>query len=521
MPPPRRRDGRRNCRDAARVGHGFWQRVGRNHGLGGKSGGSGGGSGDGPEGTGGKSAPPPECADVSCQDNATCVLEEGTPICQCAPGFEEVGDGCEDVDECDADPCGDHELCENQLGSFGCSCAPGFYEDLDQCWPDMVLVSAASENQGMQTAIVSARISADGHHVAFDVANANTWFPGAAASEVLLWGRGTELALARPSGVTPNAEVWGRTSLSSDGSVVAFASLATNLLQGDTNDVADVFVISGEMLRRVSVSSSGTQANGHSEWTSLSANGRRVAFSSMASNLVSGETDTSSEIYVRDLDSGTTVRASVSTDFDPSPDCYSPYISSDGGFVVFQCYGSLSASDTSLASWDVYLWDSATQSVELISESPVSGLAVGAERGSVSGDGRFVVFSSTATDLVPGEDAGGVFVLDRSTGQFELVSGSLGGNTGYGTRAISDDGRYVVFGAADTNGLRQVFLRDRVAGTTTTVSTGPDGQVGDGHSESEEISADGRFLVFRSRATNFGANTDEALEEVWLKRILP
>lgn len=135
--------------------------------------GSGGTDGTGANDGAGGAPPPPECADVTCQDNATCTVQGASPVCQCDSGFQPVGGACQDINECGGDPCGDNQVCENEAGSYVCSCASGFYEDLGECWPDMVLVSSVSANLGLSeetgapSGCSNAGISGDGRHVGF------------------------------------------------------------------------------------------------------------------------------------------------------------------------------------------------------------------------------------------------------------------------------------------------------------------------------------------------------------------
>jgi len=126
----------------------------------------------------------------------------------------------------------------------------------------------------------------------------------------------------------------------------------------------------------------------------------------------------------------------------------------------------------------------------------------------LSADGRFVAFSA-ASNLVPGDD---VFVRDRRTGTIERVSVSTGGGQSNGNSyfpALSADGRFVAFDSeasnlvpGDTNGISDVFLRDRLMGTTERVSVGPNGVQGNEESDEPALSADGRFVAFGSWASN-------------------
>ena len=127
-------------------------------------------------------------------------------------------------------------------------------------------------------------------------------------------------------------------SISANGRYVAFESEATNLVRGDTNNFRDIFVHDRQtgQTTRVSVASDGTQANGHSYDPSISADGRYVAFASLANNLVSGDTNDQQDIFVHDRQTGQTTRVSVASDgTQASGHSFNPSISADGRYVAF------------------------------------------------------------------------------------------------------------------------------------------------------------------------------------------
>ena len=281
------------------------------------------------------------------------------------------------------------------------------------------------------------------------------------------WAQGT----ARVSVATGGGQGNGDStlpSISADGRYVAFESLAYNLVPGDTNGVGDVFVhdrLTGTT-ERVSVSSEGTQGNGRSKCPSISADGRYVAFESFASDLVPDDTNGVNDVFVRDLQNGTTERVSIA-------------------------------------------WNGAEADGE---SGPTTAGSSGGRM--FSADGRFIVFWSLATNLVPGDTNGeaDAFLLDRQSGALELVSVDSNGMQGNGDSladSISPDGRYVVFDsgannlvAGDTNGTFDVFLRDRLAGTTERVSVASDGTEGNRNSLSGIVSADARYVCFWSDSDN-------------------
>src|SRR5919199_3822914 len=214
-------------------------------------------------------------------------------------------------------------------------------------------------------------------------------------------------------------------SISADGRFVAFTSLASNLVPGDTNNTGDIFVRDTltNTTTLVSVDSAGNQGDSQSFTTSISADGRFVAFTSNSSNLVPGDTNSASDIFVRDTLTNTTTLVSV---------------------------------------------DSAGNQADDFSYNP-----------SFSADGRFVAFNSLASNLVPGDNYSfDIFVRDRITNTTTRVSVDSAGNhqrnSSSGSPSISADGRFVAFTTnafnlvpGDTNSSRDIFVRDTLTNTTT------------------------------------------------------
>jgi Tol biopolymer transport system component len=307
-------------------------------------------------------------------------------------------------------------------------------------------------------------------------------------------------------------------SISSDGRYVAFRSYATNLVESDTDGYVDIFVHdrqTGETTR-VSVSSEGTQGDDYSYKPSISSDGRYVAFSSEAFNLVENDTNNNEDVFVHDRQTGETTRVSVSSEgTQGSMHSESPSISSDGRYVAFYSWATNLVENDTNNNEDVFVHDRQTGETTRVSVSSEGTQGDDySYNPSISSDGRYVAFYSWATNLVESDTNGryDVFVHDRQTGETTRVSVSSTGIESDGSSynpSISSDGRYVAFYSratnlveSDTNGCKDVFVHDRQTGETTRASVSSEGTQGSMRSESPSISSDGRYVAFDSFATN-------------------
>jgi len=264
-------------------------------------------------------------------------------------------------------------------------------------------------------------------------------------------------------------------AISANGRFVAVASLASNLVPHDTNG-QDIFVHdrkTGET-ERVSVNSRGV--NGSFD-PSISARGRRLAFWSYASDLVEGDTNGATDVFFHDRRTGETERVSVGSEgAEGDGDSFYPSISARGGrFVSFVSFASNLVGNDTNDRRDVFVHDRKTGETERVSVG--SGGVQGNDTsfyGSISANGRFVAFDSAASNLVQGDTNGAtdVFVHDRKTGETERVSLSSHGVQGTGPSggsSISANGRFLAFAssasnlvAGDTNDDDDVFVRGPV-----------------------------------------------------------
>ncbi|MBI5362039.1 MAG: PD40 domain-containing protein [Planctomycetes bacterium] len=334
--------------------------------------------------------------------------------------------------------------------------------------------------------------------------------------------------------------LWGVPS--ADGRYVAFHSFASNLVLSDLNGhLPDVFVKDRQTfgVTMASTDSAGAQANGGSIAPSMSADARFVAFESDASNLVLGDTNGVRDVFVKDLATGVTVRASVdSAGVQGSGPSYLAAIAPDGTWVAFESDASeLVAGDTNGAR-DVFLHELAT-GITLRASVDSSGVeGNGASTwASVSSNGLRVAFESLATNLVAVDTnaAPDVFVYERATGTTTRVAvgvASAQGDGASGGASISADGRIVAFWSdatnlvvGDTNGVTDVFARDLLAQRTERVSVGVGGAQATGASTTSsscQVSADGRWISFDSWASNLVAGdtnnaTDCFVHDLWTR----
>jgi Tol biopolymer transport system component len=389
-------------------------------------------------------------------------------------------------------------------------------------------------------------ISADGNLVAFDSAATNL-AAGATSGQANVYLRNrasgaTELVSVTSNGTEPNGSS-DEPTVSADGRYVAFRTSATNLVPGVSAGGVVVFDRVTHTTKLASVSGKSRPAAGASANPSISDDGRYVAFQADAPDLASGSKATGNPpfIYVRDLVAQRTELVSVSSSGKPAGDFSSnPAISGDGRYVAFESDGAgLVPGDTN-GTFDVFVHDLQTGSTVRVSvDSDGAQARGGSGSPSISSDGRYVAFDSGAGNLVPGDtnQAQDVFVHDMLTRQTTRVSVDSAGNQandssdnftvggGQGSLGpqISGDGRHVTFEstatnlvAGDTNACTlvnvydfpatgqcpDVFAHDLQTGATTRASLDSSGGQANGASSDPAIDADGTAVAFLSAATN-------------------
>jgi len=351
---------------------------------------------------------------------------------------------------------------------------------------------------------------------------------------------GTTTRVSVRSNGTQGNDFSAEASLSATGRFVAFSSVATNLVGGDTNGVPDVFVHDRktDKTTRVSVASDGTQGNDFSDAPSLSATGRYVAFFSLASNLVSGDTNGTGDVFVHDRASGQTTLVTVASDgAQANGASHHASISATGRYVAFQSEASNLVSGDTNNTFDVFLHDRETGQTTRVSVhsdgTQGNGLSL---HPSLSATGRYVAFDSFASNLVSGDTntcgpytngtCPDIFVHDRATGQTTRISVASDGTQANGYSdipSISASGRFVAFHSFatnlvsdDTNGVPDVFVHDRKTGQTTRVSVASDGTQGNDNSDGFSLSATGRYVAFHSFATNLVSGDTNSTSDVFV-----
>lgn len=322
-----------------------------------------------------------------------------------------------------------------------------------------------------------------------------------------------------------------RSSVSGDGRYVAFQSLATNLVTGDTNGVSDIFVrdTQTDTTERISISSMGAQGNADSEYPSISADGRYVAFYSNASNLVTGDTNGVSDIFIHDRVLDTTTRISITSEgLQSNGHSINPSISRDGRYIAFESTSSNFYSSDNNGISDVFVYDRGQNKVKIVSIN--SNLNVGnapSQFPSISADGRHVSFTSFANNLVTGDtnNQPDIFVFNFITNSLKRISVSDNGtqaNSSSYLSSISEDGRYIAFDsnasnlvAGDTNNTTDIFVYDNNTNTVLRI-------LGNGSVEPNDalyfpsISGDGKYVSFTSGATNLIGGQDDPTSDVYV-----
>jgi len=329
-------------------------------------------------------------------------------------------------------------------------------------------------------------------------------------------------------------------SISNDGRYICFRSNSPSLVPGDTNGGSDLFVrdrVAGTT-ERVSLSDTGEQLSGNSHGE-ISGNGLYLVFEYSGSEVMMTDTNGVSDIFRRTLSDGTTIRVSVSNEeMEATAGSTGPSISDDGNRIGFTSAADNLIGDDDNSGDDYFVRDISEETtirVSVAHDGSEQNGSVFQGGGVLSGDGNFIAFSSTATNLVPGDTNGmeDVFVRDLVNETTELVSVATNSSTfitddGSRRPTISPDGRYVGFETSSTQIDSRVnqgiqshsFVRDRETSTTSTVQISTTGQFGTRSGGTDALSfqpyfaADGRY-IFTSDSDNLVQNDTNSQWDVF------
>jgi len=396
-------------------------------------------------------------------------------------------------------------------------------------------------------------VSNDGRYVAFHTKARNLVRNDTNdANDVIVYDRQTGIP-TRISVSTDGGEANGDSTfptISEDGRFVAFQSTATNLSANDNNDRDDIYVHDRESgtTNLISQNLAGQVATEESDTIGISATGRYISFVSRANNLVDGSTGDAVKIFVHDQENDSNFAPGVySNDFSlpgeiPGDQASrNSVVNADGSVIVFESRSeNLLAPDPRLDTPGLYALNTLTGTMELISDDYYRASITGydprisadgqfvAMNGreddticwlrSLSADGRFVGMGCDE-DILPGDsnDTWDAMVVDSTTNEIEIVSINSNGQQADGFSDgpwLSTDGQFALFSSSANNlddrvndRYSHLYVRDRAAGTTELVSLGVAGEVGNGSDGAAKISADGRFVVFESQASNLVPNS--------------
>jgi Tol biopolymer transport system component len=320
--------------------------------------------------------------------------------------------------------------------------------------------------------------------------------------------------------------------ISAPGRYVVFHSAATNLVENDTNGENDVFVhdvLTGET-RRVSVSSQGAQANGGSAWPSISKSGRYIAFRSGATNLVPDDNNAVGDVFIHDLFTRATVRGSITVSGEePNGLSGRHTISPNGRYIAVLSAATNVVPGDSNGFADVFVHDWRRGTTALASIGWNGELADGDSwQMKFSGNNHYMVFGSGATNLVPNDsnDERDLFIWNRIDGSIDRVSVSNAGEEADGPTHVgapSDAGHLVFFTSeatnlvpGDTNGVPDIFVRDRTTGETTRISLTASGAEFNAGAARPIPARNGRLVTLFTAADNLVPGDTNEVDDVFV-----
>lgn len=327
-------------------------------------------------------------------------------------------------------------------------------------------------------------------------------------------------------------------NISADGRFVVFESYATNLVVNDTNNLIDIFVhdLETRQTSRVNISADKQQSNGGSGGAYISATGHYVVFSSGASNLVPGDSNIQSDVFVHDRHTGLNQLVSVSSSGTQGNSfSFGPSISDDGRYVAFASNANNLVEGDTYNVNDLFVHDVLTAETRRITVSS-RGIQSNAHTGfpQISAEGNVVVFNSTASNLVDNDtnNFNDGFLYDVELGTLERISVSASGQQANGPSGIgngrsgsgvSADGRFILIATSATNLIdgrndsdQGILIHDRELGVTRRINLIPGGLQPNGDIGQRTISADGKYIAFKSDANNLVAGDDNDQDDIFI-----
>lgn len=329
-------------------------------------------------------------------------------------------------------------------------------------------------------------------------------------------------------------------SISANGRFVVFSSTAANLVANDTNGVEDVFLrdrLNGTTTR-ISMGLSGAEANGASSLPTISPDGRYVGFASFATNLVANDANSNSDAFIYDTQTGTTICISVdSTGATGNNQSNRPYASPDGNYWIFTSLANNLVAGDTLVDTDLFVYNQSAGTLTRVGMPPDGEPNGNNTNGVLSNGALSIAFKSLATNLqgaqsgspeyVDSNDAADIFYYSTVTNTMLRISVNDAGQTANGASdapAISANGRFVAFSSAasnlvsdDTNNVSDIFIRDISMNTIERVSIGDYGQQANGASSYPSISSDGRYVAFSSTADNLITNDTNGVSDIFIR----
>ncbi len=469
------------------------------------------------------------CSDTSCSGHGSCEDSTGTAICTCDVGHTGTAcatcsSGYQDNDgngacalACDPSTCNGHGGCSDTSGTRICTCAAGYtgtfcgtcasgYQDND--------------NNG------SCTLACDG-----STCNGHGTCADTSGTRVCTCGTGYSGAFCASCAANYQDN-------DNNGSCSPACSVTTCAEScSDTSGTATCVCAPGcggatycrvDRCLPIFVNTSGA-TTGNAFSPHVSSDGRYVSFHSTGAPPGIPDTTALRDVYVFDRVTGFYDRVSLANDgsTEGNGDASDSDLSDDGRFVSFVATSSnLVPADLNGGGNDVFVFDRAGRTLEHLSAGIIAGTS--ADDAAMDASGNLIAFRSNSLLLVAGANGQThVMVRDRSAGTTEIASVSTAGTQGNGQSsqpALSATGRYVVFVslasnlvAGDTNGVADVFLRDRMAGTTEMVSLADDESLGNGTCFEPRVSEDGRYVSFASQATNLVPGDTNMVEDIFVR----